>query len=283
MKWLRKTVRLAIAWICVCLLLVDPAAACRLLAGRRCCCPCSPVSCNSAADTATTTGAAPLAPEDSAGIAAAPEAVPTAKVEVNPAVEEVRPLEVVEPPAHEPTPAVEPVVVTPVQPLPAQPATSTEATAAEGTLALPVRETPPPLPQVDIDPVLPTPPTKEAPKQPEPDPDDPFAPLPPRSPKEQKGAAAPATNSTRCGEEVSLTWRQWNDESGQFRVKARLVLVLEGNVRLLKETGRTTTVPLERLSASDRTYVSEVVAQYGKDLAAESQFAQLDTYRRSSE
>jgi hypothetical protein len=60
--------------------------------------------------------------------------------------------------------------------------------------------------------------------------------------------------------------RQWVDNSGEFRVKGRLILILEGKVRLLKETGRTTTVPMERLSDADRRYVEEVISRYGTDL-----------------
>ena len=39
-------------------------------------------------------------------------------------------------------------------------------------------------------------------------------------------------------------------------------------MRLLKETGRTTTVATERLSPADREYVADVVARYGNDLSA---------------
>ena len=53
-----------------------------------------------------------------------------------------------------------------------------------------------------------------------------------------------------------------------FRVQARLVLILDGKVRLLKETGRTTTVPIERLSPDDRAYVDAIITRYGKDLAS---------------
>lgn len=69
------------------------------------------------------------------------------------------------------------------------------------------------------------------------------------------------------GADGHLPIRQWTDNSGQFRVQARLVLILDGKVRLLKETGRTTTVLLERLSTDDRAYVDEIIDRYGKDLA----------------
>jgi hypothetical protein len=42
---------------------------------------------------------------------------------------------------------------------------------------------------------------------------------------------------------------------------------MDGKVRILKETGRTTTVSLERLSAADRAYVEQLLVRYGSDLA----------------
>jgi hypothetical protein len=67
--------------------------------------------------------------------------------------------------------------------------------------------------------------------------------------------------------------RQWVDDTGTFRVKGQLILILEGKVRLLKETGRTTTVPLTRLSAADRQYVEDVISRYGTDLTQLGQLA----------
>jgi hypothetical protein len=65
-----------------------------------------------------------------------------------------------------------------------------------------------------------------------------------------------------------LPLRTWVDDTGQFRVQARLIQVLDGRVRLLKTTGRTTTVPLSRLSTADRAYVAQAVARYGQQLVA---------------
>lgn len=80
--------------------------------------------------------------------------------------------------------------------------------------------------------------------------------------------AVPLADDLRLDREGRLPLRPWTDNSGQYRVQGRLVLILDGKVRLLKETGRTTTVPLDRLSASDLDYVRRVVAQYGNDIAA---------------
>jgi len=51
------------------------------------------------------------------------------------------------------------------------------------------------------------------------------------------------------------------------------VLVLDGKVRLLKETGRTTTVVIDRLSKDDRAYVAAAIERYGEDLAKLHQLA----------
>jgi hypothetical protein len=67
--------------------------------------------------------------------------------------------------------------------------------------------------------------------------------------------------------------RQWVDNTGEYKVKGRLILILDGKVRLLKETGRTTTVPLGRLSPADRQYVEEVISRYGADLTQLDQLA----------
>jgi len=70
-----------------------------------------------------------------------------------------------------------------------------------------------------------------------------------------------------------LALRKWVDDSGTFRVQGRLILILEGKVRLLKETGRTTTVPLQRLSDADRRYVEEIISRYGDDLSQQGTLA----------
>jgi hypothetical protein len=104
--------------------------------------------------------------------------------------------------------------------------------------------------------------------------DDPFAPI--KKPEARPTAIAsdsparlnpPLAADLRLDAAGRLPLRQWTDNSGQFRVQGRLILIMDGKVRLLKETGRTTTVPLDRLSAADRTYIERVVAEYGSDIA----------------
>lgn len=89
----------------------------------------------------------------------------------------------------------------------------------------------------------------------------------PAKPAEEKPAdAAPATSEDPFSSvQLQLPLRKWTDDTGAFEISARLLVVLDGKVRLLKETGRTTTVPLDRLSTEDRQYVEHVLAQHGRD------------------
>jgi hypothetical protein len=50
--------------------------------------------------------------------------------------------------------------------------------------------------------------------------------------------------------------REWVDDTGRFKTRARLISLLDGHVRLIKENGRTTTVPLNRLSQNDLEFVN---------------------------
>ena len=52
-----------------------------------------------------------------------------------------------------------------------------------------------------------------------------------------------------------LPVRSWKDNTGTFSTVGRLVAVRDSKVQLLKENGRTTTVPLRRLSKEDQQYV----------------------------
>ena len=63
--------------------------------------------------------------------------------------------------------------------------------------------------------------------------------------------------------------RMWNDNTGTFQVEGRLIAILPDHVRLLKSNGRTTTVPLRRLSESDAKYVEEATARYGAGLVGQ--------------
>lgn len=110
--------------------------------------------------------------------------------------------------------------------------------------------------------------------------DDPFAPLPAAPAAPEKPEAPLVVEPTHKkidllapGSDGRLPSRQWTDNSGKFNVKAKLVLILDGKVRLLKETGRTTTVAIDRLSKADQAYVAEAIQRYGEDLAKLHQLA----------
>src|SRR5206468_2729224 len=86
------------------------------------------------------------------------------------------------------------------------------------------------------------------------------------APTPDKPAPKPDDDPFKAGEarpeKIQLdALRVWTDESGEFQVTARLALILDGKVRLLKETGKYTTVPIEKLSAADQQFVRQAVAQ----------------------
>ena len=53
--------------------------------------------------------------------------------------------------------------------------------------------------------------------------------------------------------------RRWVDNTGRYETQGRLVKLMDGKVRLLKDNGRTTTVPLGRLSAVDLDFVRQQI------------------------
>jgi hypothetical protein len=67
--------------------------------------------------------------------------------------------------------------------------------------------------------------------------------------------------------------REWIDNTGQYKTRGRLIAFLDGHVRLLKENGRTTTVPLVRLSENDLDFVNRQASaqratRYGETVQA---------------
>ncbi|TVS14282.1 MAG: hypothetical protein EA424_19975, partial [Planctomycetaceae bacterium] len=92
-------------------------------------------------------------------------------------------------------------------------------------------------PAMDLDDLFGPPADEEAPA----DDDDPFGSVPP----------------------AELPMRNWVDNTGHFEVEARLVVIMDESVRLLKDNGRTTTVPMYRLSQQDQQYVQQMIAQVG--------------------
>lgn len=99
---------------------------------------------------------------------------------------------------------------------------------------------------------------------PAPEDNDPFAPLPakPAAPPARPAAdpaarpgADPSADPFKISARSEQPVREWVDDTGLFRVRGQLVATFDGKVRILKETGRTTTVPLTRLSLADLQYV----------------------------
>jgi SLA1 homology domain 1, SHD1 len=70
-----------------------------------------------------------------------------------------------------------------------------------------------------------------------------------------RDAEAPAADLAANQPAADDGMRLWTDNTGKYHVRARLVLVRDGKVRLQKETGRFTTVPFERLSVADLAFV----------------------------
>jgi hypothetical protein len=243
----------------------------------------------------------PTKPESAASSnteAAPAKPIETPTVEVPTIVEQkTAPVPPAPPIATQPTPAVIDPPVSPAPepaPAPVLPAPSAAALPPAAEPAAPVAE-PTPLDDpfapvtpaapakavetpIDNTPVaaaetpLPSPlPTQTLP----PDADDPFAPVKPMPKTTEKAKTpvrpmaapiAPELDPLNIATDGKLPAREWIDDSGAFKINARLVLILDGKVRLLKDTGRTTTVELARLSTADREYVASVIARYGKDL-----------------
>jgi hypothetical protein len=60
--------------------------------------------------------------------------------------------------------------------------------------------------------------------------------------------------------------RTWTDNTGSFSCEARLIRFLDGKVRLAKDNGRTTTVSMARLSASDVEFVQRQASAHRASL-----------------
>lgn len=60
--------------------------------------------------------------------------------------------------------------------------------------------------------------------------------------------------------EAPHAMRVWVDNTGKYKVNARLVVVGDSTVRLLKDTGKYTTVRFDRLSADDLNFVRQQAA-----------------------
>jgi hypothetical protein len=68
---------------------------------------------------------------------------------------------------------------------------------------------------------------------------------------------------------ASSELRRWVDNTGNYSCQGRLVRFLDGKVRLVKDNGRTTTVPLHRLSMSDLEFVHRQASAQRAELAGQ--------------
>jgi hypothetical protein len=77
----------------------------------------------------------------------------------------------------------------------------------------------------------------------------------------------PAANDDPFGavRPIGQPQRLWTDNTGKFRVEAKLVEIAPTHVRLLKDNGRHATVPMNRLSGVDRQFVERLAAQMKSD------------------
>jgi hypothetical protein len=60
-------------------------------------------------------------------------------------------------------------------------------------------------------------------------------------------------------------FRRWTDNTGAYQIEARLAVIFPDKVRLLKPSGRTTTVSMNRLSPFDQDYVRWVAGTLSSD------------------
>lgn len=70
-------------------------------------------------------------------------------------------------------------------------------------------------------------------------------------------AAAGAEPSSRADAKSSGRTRTWTDSSGEYKVRASLVEVVDGKVRLRKLDGKIVVVPLEKLSETDQQWLAK--------------------------
>jgi len=72
---------------------------------------------------------------------------------------------------------------------------------------------------------------------------------------------------------ASEEMRQWTDNTGNFSCHGRLIRFVDGQVRLLKDNGHTTTVPAARLSVTDLRFVNRQASAQRSEVAKTAQSA----------
>lgn len=76
------------------------------------------------------------------------------------------------------------------------------------------------------------------------------------SPRKRATFGAAESVLSEPGGLASSEMRTWVDNTGRYSCQGRLERFVDGNVRLMKDNGRTTTVPMNRLSANDLAFVN---------------------------
>ena len=76
-------------------------------------------------------------------------------------------------------------------------------------------------------------------------------------------AVAVFEDNVRDLEEYTAAADRTIDATGKHRIRGRMTLILAGErkVRILKDTGKYTTVPFAKLSGEDRTFVARFAAE----------------------
>ncbi len=84
------------------------------------------------------------------------------------------------------------------------------------------------------------------------------APEAPKAEKVDDLFSDPAPSTDKSTDTTSPNpMRRWTDNTGKYQVVGRLVMVSQTHVRILKDTGKYTTVPLTRLSQGDLAFVRD--------------------------
>ena len=125
--------------------------------------------------------------------------------------------------------------------------------------------------------------------------DDLFAPKQPAAPTDTptKTPAAPKNNADELDKLFGIgsftapsqfngaEFKTWVDNTGTYTVKGRLAVIYSDKVKLLKENGKFTTVPLDRLSDRDFEYVQWVASNLSPNTS--TKFVKKDTSSPESE
>jgi hypothetical protein len=62
-------------------------------------------------------------------------------------------------------------------------------------------------------------------------------------------------------------WRSWTDDTGWYQTRGQLVSISDSGIRILKDNGRHCTVPFDRLSSADVSYVVQLARRVVQDSA----------------